>query len=70
MVTGRNLCNRVICESSGQDSEAKTLYAYVQHTFSVAVAKYHDQSKLEKEGLIWFVLPGHSPSLRDARAGS
>lgn len=57
-ITGRKLCNRIICESPGQTRGLKGYTLYDQHILSVAVDKYHGQSKSEKEGLIWLVLPG------------
>ena len=38
--------------------------------FGVAIRKHYDQSNSGKKGFNWLTLPGHSPSLREVRAGA
>jgi len=40
-------------------------------TFSVTVIKHSDQKQIVgRKGFVWLTVPGHSPSLMDARAGT
>lgn len=42
----------------------------VLNYISLAVMKHADQKQLGKKGLIWFMLPGHHPTLREVREGT
>ena len=37
---------------------------------TIAVMKYHDQSKLGRKGFVWFALPHQCSSLTEVRAGT
>ena len=56
--------------ASFQRTNSRTLRNIVCLGGSIAVMKYHDQSKAGRQEFIWFALPGHSQALRGGRAGT